>query len=373
MLRSNRPLLVLILILLCASAFADIKVYLKNEKTTKKIRSTVLQEREYASFDEINSVFGSLVKQERSDHRIYLHVFGEQFIFMTGSAYYNFKNETCNMHYPLLQQGSAFYLPVGFITEQLPLHFPSELQYQANTLQLQKPKDKSVLRIVLDPGHGGKDPGAVGKKGTREKDLNLAVCLRLKQLLEQELGVTVLMTRADDRFVSLTDRTSYANDKRADLFVSLHTNASVSRAAKGLETYYLSTAKNSDARAVEALENGVVELYEGAGEKQKYDDLDFILSDLSQTEHLENSNNLATFVQRNLVAGTQTQDRGVKQANFYVLRGAYMPSILIEMGFISNPDEEALLSNKTYQERIARTVFEGIKHFKFRFDRIRNA
>ncbi|HNT52994.1 MAG TPA: N-acetylmuramoyl-L-alanine amidase, partial [Candidatus Syntrophosphaera sp.] len=239
-------------------------------------------------------------------------------------------------------------------------------------LEVLKPKDKRVQRIVLDPGHGGKDPGAVGARGTREKDINLAVALKLKQMMEKELGVTVLMTRSDDRFVSLADRTKFANDNHADIFISIHTNASKTRSAKGLETYYLSTAITSEARAVEALENNVVELYEGKGEKQKYDDLAFILSDLSLTEHLENSNHLATFVHQNLVTGTRSCDRGIKQANFYVLRGAFMPSILIEMGFISNGEEELLLVNKEYQDRISRTIFEGIKRFKYRFDRIRS-
>jgi N-acetylmuramoyl-L-alanine amidase len=223
------------------------------------------------------------------------------------------------------------------------------------------------MTIVLDPGHGGKDPGAVGRKlKANEKDVNLAVTLLLKQLLEKELGLKVLLTRSDDRFVSLQDRTRFANDKKADLFISLHTNASKNTASKGLETYYLATAQSSDARAVEALENQVVELFEGGSSaKSKYDDL-------SQAEHLEGSNMLATSVQQNMVAGTKSMDRGVKQANFYVLRGAFMPSILIEMGFISNPEEEQLLVNPEYQERLARTIFEGIKRFKYRYDRIRN-
>ncbi len=369
-----RPILLLILLLaaLNVALNADISVHLKTEKTNARIRTVILEEREYVSFEEINAVFGSLINLERADHRIHFHIYGEQFIFLTGSAYYSFLNESYNMHHPLLQQGGSYFVPRAFVTEHLTLHFPQDVQLKSGVLQVTKAKDKSVARIVIDPGHGGRDPGAVGKKGTREKDLNLGVCLRLKQMLEKELGIKVLMTRSDDRFVSLADRTQFANDNKADLFVSLHTNASTSRAARGLETYYLSTAKTSEARAAEALENGVVELYEGAGEKQKYDALDFILSDLSQAEHLENSNNLALSVHQNIVAGSKAPDRGVKQANFYVLRGAFMPSILIEMGFISNPDEEAILSNQQYQERIARTIFEGIKHFKYRFDRIRN-
>ncbi|MBW6513344.1 MAG: N-acetylmuramoyl-L-alanine amidase [Candidatus Syntrophosphaera sp.] len=352
---------------------ADISFVLNPTNTTKSIPTLKLQQRDYVSFEDINATIGSIVKEELSENRVHFFFYGEQFIFLTNSSFYSFKNEIYNMHFPMLQEGAKFYLPAVFVLEHLPLHFPREVQLRGKNLKVAKPPDKSIRRIVIDPGHGGKDPGAVGKKGAREKDVNLSVALRLKQLLEKELGVQVLMTRSDDRFVSLSDRTKFANDNRADLFISIHTNASKTRTATGLETFYLATSMNSDTRAVEALENDVVELYEGKGESSKYDDLAFILSDLSQTEHLENSNSLAFLVQRNLVAGARGMDRGVKQANFWVLRGAFMPAILIEMGFISNPAEEALLSNRDYQDRLARTIYEGIKRYKYRYDQTRNA
>ncbi|MDZ4181530.1 MAG: N-acetylmuramoyl-L-alanine amidase [Candidatus Cloacimonadaceae bacterium] len=364
------------LFLLLASASllqADVRVFLKDEKKTLILTSTVINGRNYVCMEDLHPIFHSITREERSDHRIHLHLYGEQFIFLTGSTFYSYQNDVFNMHFPLLRRGAKFFVPEVFITEQLPLHFVKDVEYKSNQLQIKRPRDRSVRVIVLDPGHGGKDPGAVGKNKTREKDVNLAVCLKLKVMLEKELGLTVLMTRDDDRFISLGGRTKFANDNRADLFVSVHTNASNNRSARGLETYYLSTALTSDARAVEALENNVVEEYEGKDARKKYDDLAFILSDLSQTEHLENSNNLAIQVQQNMVAGTKGGDRGVKQANFYVLKGAFMPAILIELGFISNPDEEKLLANDQYQDRLARTIFEGIKRFKYRFDRIRNA
>ncbi|MDP2172843.1 MAG: N-acetylmuramoyl-L-alanine amidase [Candidatus Cloacimonadaceae bacterium] len=366
----------IILILLLASAWslhADIRIYLRDVKKTQSLPTTVIDGRDYVCLQDLSAIFHSITREERSDHRVHLHIYGEQFIFLTGSSYYRFQNDSYNMHFPLVRRESRFHLPAVFLTEHLPRHFSKDVEYKANLLHVKPPKDHCVKVIVLDPGHGGKDPGAVGKGKTREKDINLAVSLKLKQLLEKELGLKVLMTRDDDRFITLAGRTKFANDNRADLFVSVHSNASNNRAARGLETFYLSTALTSDARAVEALENAVVEEYEGRGASQKYDDLAFILSDLSQTEHLENSNNLAIQVQQNMVAGTKGGDRGVKQANFYVLKGAFMPAVLIELGFISNPDEEKLLANDQYQERLARTIFEGIKRFKYRFDRIRNA
>lgn len=370
----KKLLVILALIVASVSAFADVKVILKKENISSTLPTTRVNGGDYVDFEALNTVFNSILKQERNDQRLYLYLQGEQFIFLVNSAYYNFRNESFSMHVPCFRKGSKHYLPLNFVTESLPSHFPADIDYKAGILYISRPKDRSVKLIVLDPGHGGDDPGAVGKtKKLREKDINLAVCLRLRTLLEKELGVKVLMTRSDDRFITLKNRTKFANENHADLFVSVHTNASNNRSAKGLETYYLSTAQTSDARAVEALENNVVELYEGGlSAVAKYDDLAFILSDLSQTEHLENSNKMALLIQQNLVAGTKGSDRGVKQANFYVLRGAFMPAVLIEVGFITNADEEALLGTDVYQERVARTIYEGLKRFKYRYDRIRN-
>jgi N-acetylmuramoyl-L-alanine amidase len=364
----------LIVILLCFSLGRALRIQIQGESTRHNIAETEIEGVQYLAIKDLAPILRCIHKQDRTDQRLYLHIYGETFIYLEGTSFYSYKLDSFNMHYPLTRIGGEYYLPSIFFTEHLPLHFPNEHRFADGVLRIPKPVDHSVQVIVLDPGHGGKDPGAVGKKmKAKEKDVNLAVALKLKQLLERELNVRVLMTRSDDRFVSLGDRTKFANDNRADLFVSIHTNASKSATSTGIETYYLATAMTSDARAVEALENQVVELYEGgASARSKYDDLDFILSDLSQTEHLESSNELAGSIQQNLIAGTKSYDRGVKQANFYVLRGAFMPSILIELGFISNPEEERLLVNDEYQQRLARTIFEGIKRFKFRYDRIRN-
>ncbi len=367
-------ILTLLAILLAGCLHADFSIMVRGDTKAQTLSETSINNVRYVDLESFGKVMKAINKLDWNEGRVYLHIYDEQFIFLKASPYYTFKTESFNMHYPLLKKGGKLYLPSVFVSERLKVHFGKKIEVKGKTITVDRPTDHSVLTIVLDPGHGGKDPGAVGRKNkTNEKDVNLAVAKKLKALLEKELGVTVLLTRNEDRFVSLQDRTKFANERKADLFVSLHTNSSTASQSKGLETYYLSTAKNSDARAVEAIENGVVELYEGgSAAKSKYDDLAFILSDLSQTEHLESSNLMATNVQQNLVAGTRSPDRGVKQANFYVLRGAFMPSILIEMGFISNSEEEQLLANGEYQDRLARTIFEGIKRFKFRYDRIRN-
>lgn len=361
--------------MMTALSFASaLTVQIKGEQGRKSIPQKTIDGIEYLAIDELTPIFKCISKQERSDQRLYFHLYGETFIFLESAPYYTFKNHSYNAHFPLISENGKYYMPLNFFTELLPQHFPKQVSYTANLLRIEDPQDHGVQVIVLDPGHGGKDPGAVGKKlKAQEKDINLEVSLKLKALIERELGLKVLMTRNDDRFVSLGDRTKFANENRADLFISIHTNASKSSTSKGTETYYLSTAVTSDARAVEALENQVVDLYEGGvAARSKYDGLDFILSDLSQTEHLESSNELAGNIQQNIVAGTKAYDRGVKQANFYVLRGAFMPAVLVELGFISNPDEERLLIQSDYQQRLARTIFEGIKRFKYRYDRIRN-
>lgn len=373
---NTRKILLGLILLSCCASFlsADINLLFMPAKIPKKLPTVTLENRSYVALEQMNALLQSMLRVEYSeynDHRINVWYNGQQFTFITNSPYYSFAEGVFNMQHPFLQVGAEYYVPETFFLQYLPLHFPKDITLKNGVLQIPRPVDKGVVRIVLDPGHGGKDPGAVGKNGTREKDINLNVGLLLKAMLEKELGVEVLMTRSDDRFIPLSGRTKFAMDKKADLFVSLHTNASRNRSAKGLETYYLSTSSTSDSRAVEALENDVVELYEGAEAKRNYDALDFILSDMSQTEFLEYSNDLATLVQRNMVSGAQGQDRGVKQASFYVLRGAFMPAILIEMGFISNLNEEAVLANKQYQERLARTIFEGIKRFKYSYDRIR--
>ena len=370
----KRYILIIGFLLVLLGSTNALEIRIRDKNTRHNAQETEIGKVPYIALSQLNPILKCISRQDKSESRLYLHINGESFIFQEDSSYYNFKLDSFSMHYPLKRIGREYYLPKVFITENLSLHFPQDLVFKGSYVELKEPINRNVQVIVLDPGHGGKDPGAVGKVlKAQEKAVNLAVALKLKQMLEREMGVQVLMTRSDDRFVSLGDRTKFANDNKADLFVSIHTNASKDSKAKGCETYYLSTAVTSDARAVEALENQVVELYEGGvTAKAKYDDLGFILSDLSQTEHLESSNNLAGNIQMNLVAGSGFYDRGVKQANFYVLRGAFMPSVLVELGFISNPDEEKQLTDPLYQERLARTIFEGIKRFKYRYDRIRN-
>jgi N-acetylmuramoyl-L-alanine amidase len=221
--------------------------------------------------------------------------------------------------------------------------------------------------IVLDPGHGGAEKGAVGPTGLEEKAVTLDLARRLEALLERD-GATVILTRDDDRLVPLDDRTAIANHNKAELFVSIHLNASRGAKALGAETYFLSTeATDDEARTLAALEN---KSYEDPGAAGRAPGgtidpaLELILWDLAQNRYLNESSRLAEAVQREMNALVGTRDRGVRQAPFRVLMGATMPAILVEVGFISTPDEEARIKDDAYKDRIAQALARAIAGFR---------
>jgi N-acetylmuramoyl-L-alanine amidase len=229
--------------------------------------------------------------------------------------------------------------------------------------------------IVLDAGHGGHDSGAVGPTGILEKEVVLDVTRRVAKKVEAGLGVKVIMSRDSDVFVTLRDRTNFANKQRADLFVSVHANAHPQSVSEGVETYFLSSeASDSGARQVAAIENGVVQL-EGPGSRQRGGDvLKSILWDLAQSEFQEESSFMAETVLDSMSKSLNLVNRGVKQAGFYVLGGAAMPAILIEIGFLTNRKEERKLATPEHREALARAIYAGLAEYKRRYDqRLRTA
>jgi N-acetylmuramoyl-L-alanine amidase len=227
-----------------------------------------------------------------------------------------------------------------------------------------RPHKKAVIskirRIVVDPGHGGHDPGAVGPNGIQEKDVVLAIGLKLRELLKDELGVDVVMTRSTDVFIPLEERTAIANKVGADLFLSVHANAALSRSAAGIETYYLNLAKTDKVAQLAAKENGT--------SLEKVSVLQAILFDLMANYKLNDSAHLADEVQRALHKKIRTRhsdvkNLGVKQGPFYVLVGASMPSILVETAFLSNAAEESRLKDPAYQEMTANGILEGVRSY----------
>jgi len=217
-----------------------------------------------------------------------------------------------------------------------------------------------IRRIVVDPGHGGHDSGAVGPSGVQEKDVVLAIGLKLREMIREELGLDVVMTRSTDVFIPLEERTAIANKVNADLFVSVHANAAPNRNAAGIETYYLNLAKTEKAAQLAAKENGT--------SLEKVSVLQAILFDLMANYKLNDSAHLANEVQKSLYKKArgnygEVRNLGVKQGPFYVLVGATMPSILVETAFLSNAQEEIRLKDPAYQEMTAEGIMEGIRTY----------
>ena len=215
--------------------------------------------------------------------------------------------------------------------------------------------------IVIDPGHGGTETGAKGPGGTLEKDVTMSIARKLKSIVEGT-GIRAILTRDGDQMVTLDDRTSKANNNKADLFISIHANATIRGRARGAETYFLSTqATDDESRNIAAVENNAIGLNQAPAIE---DDLKLILWDMAQTEFLTESSQLAEAIQQELNTTLSISNRGIKQAPFRVLTGATMPAVLIEVGFINNPDEEKLMSNADYQMKIATAIFRSIQSFQ---------
>ena len=234
----------------------------------------------------------------------------------------------------------------------------------------QKAPDSPRRLVVVDAGHGGVDPGARGPGGTREKDISLAVAKRLAAILREDKSLEVRMTRERDTLIALHDRPRFANDwrgtgkggqaPRESLFISVHCNASQHTSATGFETYFLSDAKTADAERVANMENSAVRFEE---KPAKVDPLSFILMDLRQNKYLRDSSEGAAIVQQRLDGVLGSPNRGVKQAAFVVLNGAFMPAVLVELGFITNPAEEKRLKASEQQEQMARELAGAVHDF----------
>jgi N-acetylmuramoyl-L-alanine amidase len=240
-----------------------------------------------------------------------------------------------------------------------------------------RPRRTQRRLIVVDAGHGGPDPGMRGPIGSGPRIVEKDVTLAVARLLAQELrssGVDVLMTRTTDTLIALSDRGRIANRNKGDLFVSVHVNATGSRSSsgareRGYETYFLAEAKTEEASRVERMENEAVKFETGAN-APKGDPLSFIINDMAQNEHLRESNDLAETIQDGFRTFHPGKDRGVQQANFAVLRGSFMPAVLVEIGFGTNPSEAAYLLDYSNQRQIAssiaRSVLEYISHYDAR-------
>jgi N-acetylmuramoyl-L-alanine amidase len=228
------------------------------------------------------------------------------------------------------------------------------------TLSLTRALGLKINRIVIDAGHGGHDDGTIGPHGVMEKDVVLDVALRLASLLQTRLGAEVVLTRSDDTFVPLTERTAIANEHKADLFLSIHANSSPAPAVAGTETFLLNFTSSPGAIAVAAREN--------AGSEKSVGELRDLVQSITLNDKIAESQNFAASVQSSIFAQAAksnpvAHDRGVKKAPFVVLIGAQMPSVLAEIGFLSNSRDESNLGKPDYRQKIAESLYKGVANY----------
>jgi N-acetylmuramoyl-L-alanine amidase len=230
------------------------------------------------------------------------------------------------------------------------------------------PSPGGIRTIVIDPGHGGRDSGAVGSRGLKEKDVVLDIALRLRKLIQDRLGLRVMLTRSEDVFVSLEERTAIANRAKADFFLSIHVNAAPKSRATGFETYFLSKEpSDSDARA-SAIRENLPLTEEGMGARGQ-DSVKAILWDMAYALYTRESAELAGMMLEELDKILSVNNRGVKSGPFFVLMGAAMPSALVEVAFISNSQEERKLQDEGYRQRVAEALLMGITKFRTRYEK----
>lgn len=224
--------------------------------------------------------------------------------------------------------------------------------------------------VVIDAGHGGRDPGAIGHNGIRESDIVLATAKRLGEYIEERLeGVNVLYTRSDDTFIELADRGKIANRAGGKLFISIHANGAANRSARGAETYILGTHRSEQARRVMERENSVIQFEQDTARYEEFDQSDLIMQTLTHSAYLRNSEHLASLIQDQFSERVHRRSRGVKQAGFYVLWGASMPAVLVELGFISNPDEARFLASERGQTYMASAIYRAVREYKDQYEK----
>ncbi len=311
-----------------------------------------------------------------------LQLFDQTIHFEYTSPFFVVGSKVFQLTSPAVRGSNGPMVATQFITEWLPTYFNDRLAYKDGVLRLQTARQVNATAkvpapartspaaskkrervVIIDAGHGGKDPGKIAATGLAEKNVTLSVALKLASLL-RERGFEVHLTRTRDTLISLADRPHMANGwkkgRPATLFVSIHANSGV-RGAEGFETYFLSEARTEDERRVAEMENAAVQYEEKSSVKAA--ELDLLLNGLRNDYYQRASNDFAEVIQNELRAFHPGTNRGVKQAGFRVLVGALMPAVLVEIGFLSHPQETRLLGTTAFQEKIAFGLARAIGSF----------
>jgi len=353
---------------------------------------------DFVSIGEFAKAFGVSANSTPANHKLTLSIAGHPVVFTRHSSVIRIDQEIHRMPHALISFNGQNYIPQQ-TAERIAQHLRFSLRFDtpkapivatkkpSPPTQIQAPKqtktenktasnavDWSLKTVVIDPGHGGKDPGAIGPGGTYEKTVVLGVAHHLKKMLEKHLNVHVIMTRDDDTFIPLSKRSRLAIQQNGKIFISLHCNATQNPEANGVEVYFLSDAKTDDAIRVAQAENAALKY-------EVEDSTQFTLNHIPEeyrglalklftAQFLKESQDLAADVHNAIIKEVKATPRGVKQANFYVMRGTMgqMPSVLVELGFVTHRSEEQQLKNNAYQKKLAEALYQGIKTFKQRYE-----
>lgn len=380
-----------------------------DEETASGIKYLLIDDEEYLSLQEIKRIYDAKVHWYPVSGKVLLNLDGKKVEFFIETKKITINGISRKLENPIRLVDDKVYLPIDFLQGQVwqkvsggrtlwdwnlktftftrkplpevssgiasqttdftvsPLVETSSaavavgVEIEPTSLTEEK-KRNNVVKIVIDPGHGGKDPGAISRRGTREKELNLLIAKELARVLAEDYGYRVILTRKDDTFVPLFNRAEIANQKHADLFVSIHCNSSISRRLNGFEIYFLSEkATDSEAQAVALRENAVIALEDVPLWKQK--EIERILWSMETNTFLNQSSGLAGVITQRIEKKMDIDNPRVKQATFSVLRGARMPAILVEVGYLSHRNEESRLRTRKYREQIVRNLAEGIHSY----------
>ena len=373
-------------LLLFSWSFGNVQQEIKIIGPNNSILGTVDYIKENRYYFSINDFSNVLLKKNFINKDLQKIVFslGNDKIKVTGNvAFVIINDKAYQLKNNIIYKKGTFYAPIDDFLDLLNKKTESQYSINYNSLSIQNSlgvknslissvdlkKEKKKWKfdtIIIDPGHGGKDPGAIGYRGTKEKDIALDVSKRLAKKIERNSKTKVILTREEDIFVRLQDRTKFANANKGDLFISIHTNAAEDRRASGFETFLIGINKNEEAIRVAARENAVLELEDGGA--TKLTDEALIQATMSQAAFANLSEQFAALVQEEMGKRIQSKNRGVKQAGFYVLMGASMPNVLVELGFISNPNEEKKLNSSSYRDMLATSIYYAVLKYQKSFN-----
>ena len=361
-------------------------IFANNNQTLKFFENNVLlgeiktiQNNQFFSVNDLAKITNSKKFINDQTEKIIFYVDNKKIKVTNDIAFILIEDSLYQLSSKVIKDKNDYYLPIDSffnIINNLSKDFSAALTSQRISFSTKKitvtPNKKVDLSnekqkwefktIVIDAGHGGKDPGAVGYRGTKEKDIALDVAKRLEKKLSKNLNVKIVMTRDEDIFLRLSERKKIANENNGSLVISIQTNAAEERRASGFETFLIGPNKNEAAVRVAARENAVLELEGISGQKLTNEDL--IKATIAQSAFASKSEQFASMVQGEIKKRVQSKDRGVKQAGFYVLMGASMPNVLVELGFISNPSEEKKLRSPQYRDQLATAIYRAVEQYQ---------